>query len=208
MSHKGTWYPGAHPAIIDPDLWGRVHERLGQDAHARGAETRIRSRSDALLRGLLYAPSGERMYPTYSRKNGRKYHYYVARSEVHFGAPGKGYDRLPAAEIEGAVVAQIRTVLTSPESITAVVRRIQATGAQIDEAATVLAMGRLNDIWDQLFALERHRIANLMIERVDLVQTPEAQGIRVTWRELGWDTLIGELAPQGIGAELIELEVA
>jgi hypothetical protein len=42
-------------------------------------ETKIRSRTDALLRGLLYAPSGERMYPTYSRKNGRKYHYYVSK---------------------------------------------------------------------------------------------------------------------------------
>ena len=41
-----------------------------------------RSRTDALLRGLLYAPSGERMYPTYSRKNGRKYHYYVSKSEA------------------------------------------------------------------------------------------------------------------------------
>jgi hypothetical protein len=198
----------AHPAIIDPDLWGRVHERLGQDAHARGAETRIRSRSDALLRGLLYAPSGERMYPTYTRKNGRKYHYYVARSEVQFGAPGKRYDRLPAAEIEAAVVAQIRTVLTSPESIAAVVRHIQRNGDQIDEAATVLAMGRLNDGWDQLFPVERHRIANLMIERIDIVHAGELQGIKVKWRELGWDALIGEFAPRGIGAEMLDLEAA
>ena len=44
-------------------------------------ETKIRSRTDALLRGLLYAPSGERMYPTYSNKKGHKYHYYVSKSE-------------------------------------------------------------------------------------------------------------------------------
>mgnify|MGYP003334982943 FL=1 len=95
-------------------------------------ETKIRSRTDALLRGLLYAPSGERMYPTYSRKNGRKYFYYVSKSESRFGAPGKGYDRLPAPEIEAAVVAQIRTVLARPESIASVVRHIQRTGAQVD----------------------------------------------------------------------------
>jgi site-specific DNA recombinase len=71
LSHKGNWYPGAHLAIIDPGLWGRVHEVLAQDAHTRSVATRIRSRTDALLRGLLYAPTGERMYPTYSRKNGR-----------------------------------------------------------------------------------------------------------------------------------------
>ena len=206
LSHKGNWYPGVHQAIIDPGLWGRVHEVLAKDGHTRSVETKIRSRTDALLRGLLYAPSGERMYPTYSRKNGRKYHYYVSKSEARFGAPGKGYERVPAPEIEGAVVAQIRTVLTSPETVASVVRHIQRNGAQIDEATTVMAMGRLNDVWDQLFPVERHRIANLMIERIDLVHTGEVQGIKVKWREVGWNALIAEFAPDSIGAELLEVE--
>ena len=206
LSHKGNWYPGAHPPIIDRALWDKVHAVLAKDSHARSVETKIRSRTDALLRGLLYAPSGERMYPTYSSKRGHKYHYYVSKSESRFGAPGKSFARLPAPEIDAAVVAQIRTVLTSPESIAAVVRHIQRNGAQIDEATTVMAMGRLNDVWDQLFPVERHRIANLMIERIDLVHIGEVQGIKVKWRELGWDALIGEFAPGEIGAELLEVE--
>ena len=206
LSHKGNWYPGAHPPIIDRALWDKVHAVLAKDSHARSVETKIRSRTDAFLRGLLYAPSGERMYPTYSSKRGHKYHYYVSKSESRFGAPGKSFARLPAPEIEAAVVAQIRTVLTSPESVAAVVRHIQRNGAQIDEATTVMAMGRLNDVWDQLFPVERHRIANLMIERIDLVHVGEVQGIKVKWRELGWDALIGEFAPGEIGAELLEVE--
>ena len=206
LSHKGNWYPGAHPPIIDRALWDKVHAVLAKDSHARSVETKIRSRTDALLRGLLYAPSGERMYPTYSSKRGHKYHYYVSKSESRFGAPGKSFERLPAPEIEAAVVAQIRTVLTSPESIAAVVRHIQRNGAQIDEATTVMAMGRLNDVWDQLFPVERHRIANLMIERIDLVHVGEVQGIKVKWRELGWNALIGEFAPGEVGAELLEVE--
>ena len=206
LSHKGNWYPGAHPSIIDQALWDKVHVVLAKDGHARSVETKIRSRTDALLRGLLYTPSGERMYPTYSNKRGHKYHYYVSKSESRFGAPGKSYERLPAPEIEAAVVAQIRTVLTSPESIASVVRHIQRNGAQIDEASTVMAMGRLNDVWDHLFPVERHRIANLMIERIDLVHIGEVQGIKVKWRELGWDKLIGEFAPKEIGAELMEVE--
>ena len=206
LSHKGNWYPGAHRPIIDRALWDKVHAVLAKDSHARSVETKIRSRTDALLRGLLYAPSGERMYPTYSSKRGHKYHYYVSKSESRFGAPGKSFARLPAPEIEAAVVAQIRTVLTSPESVAAVVRHIQRNGAQIDEATTVMAMGRLNDVWDQLFPVERHRIANLMIERIDLVHVGEVQGIKVKWRELGWDALIGEIAKKKIGAELLEVE--
>nr|SPS06263.1 Prophage LambdaMc01, site-specific recombinase, resolvase family [Candidatus Nitrotoga fabula] len=202
LSHRGNWYPGVHPPVIDRELWDKVHAVLAKDGHTRSVETKIRSRTDALLRGLLYAPSGERMYPTYSRKNGRKYHYYVSRSESRFGAPGKSCARLPAAEIEGAVVAQMRTVWTSPESITAVVQHIRESGAQLDEATTVLAMGRLHDVWDQLFPVERHRIANLMIERIDLV----SGGLKVKWRELGWKELIGEFTPLCIGAELLEVE--
>ena len=49
---KGSWYPGVHQAIIDPGLWGRVHEVLARDGHTRSVETKIRSRTDALLRGL------------------------------------------------------------------------------------------------------------------------------------------------------------
>ena len=179
---------------------------LAKGVDAQSVETKIRSRTDALLRGLLYAPSGERMYPTYSNKKGHKYHYYVSKSESRFGAPGKSYERLPAPEIEAAVVAQIRTVLTSPESIASVVRHIQRNGGQVDEATTVMAMGRLNDVWDQLFPVERHRIANLMIERIDLVHVAEMQGIKVKGRELGWDTLTGEFVQGKIGAELMEVE--
>jgi DNA invertase Pin-like site-specific DNA recombinase len=206
IGHKGTWYPGVHAAIIEKSLWDKVHEILARDGHDRSSETKVRSRTDALLRGLLYDPTGERMYPTYAMKKDQKYRYYFSKSEAKFGAPGKRYSRLPALEIEGAVEAQIRTILSSPESIEAVVRHIKQNGDHIDEATAVVAMQQLNKVWDQLFAVERHRIANLMIERVDIVHIGEMQGIKVKWRELGWDALIDEFTPNSIGAELLEVE--
>jgi len=83
LSHKGNWYPGAHPPIIEQELWDKVHAVLSKDGHTRSVETKIRSRTDALLRGLLYAPSGERMYPTYSRKKGAQ----VPLLRVQVGKP-------------------------------------------------------------------------------------------------------------------------
>ena len=47
---------------------------------------------------------------------------------------------------------------------------------------------------------------NLMIERIDLVHAGEVQGIKVKWREVGWNALIAEFAPDSIGAELLEVE--
>ena len=52
------------------------------------------------------------------------------------------------------------------------------------------------------YSVERHRIANLMIERVDLV----AGGLKVEWHALGWKELIKEFASNSIGSEMLELE--
>jgi hypothetical protein len=167
-------------------------------------ETKVRSRADALLRGLLYAPSGERMYPTYSNKKGRKYRYYFSKSEARFGAESKTYARLPADQIEAATVAQIKTVLSSPESVTGVCQFIRKNGAAVREDMAVMAMRQLGNVWEQLYPAEQHRIVNLMVERVDIV----SGGLKVKWRELGWKDLIEEFAPDSIGAELVEMEGA
>ena len=90
------------------------------------------------------------MYPTYSRKNGRKYFYYVSKSELRFGAAGKTYERIPAGEVEAAAVAQIKRVLASPESIAAVCAHIEKNGARVAQDAAVLAMHQLSDVWEQL----------------------------------------------------------
>jgi hypothetical protein len=58
------------------------------------------------------------------------------------------------------------------------------------------------EAWEQLFPAERHRIVNLMIERVDFV----SGGLKIQWRAIGWKSLIGEFAPETLGAELVELE--
>lgn len=208
ISHKGIWYPGLHQAIIESDLWERVHSILKRDAHARSVETKIRARGDALLRGLLYAPDGERMYTTHTHRAGRRYRYYISKSEKRFGAQNKTCFRLPAATIEKAVIDQLRTVLSCPESVMAVVRQAQTQTVALDEAAIVLGMGRLVDVWDQLFPAEQHRIVNLLIERIDLVCTADQEGINITWREMGWEALLNEFEPNSIGAELLEDEAS
>jgi len=204
ISLKGSWYPGAHPPIIDQALWDQVHAVFAKSPHVRAIDTKTRTRCDALLRGLLHDPNGVRMYATYTKKDDRVYRYYVTKSEMRFGAKGKTHERIPAEEIEAATVAQIKSVLTSPESIASVCALIQKTGAQVDEATAVMTMRNLGGMWEQLYDVERHRIVNLMIERVDLA----TGGLRVKWNALGWRVILGEFAPNSIGTELLEMEVA
>jgi len=204
LSHKGSWFPGAHAPIIDHGLWGQVHEVLARDPHVRSVDTQTRESTDALLRGLLFGPSGDPMYPTYASKNKRKYRYYVSKAEMRFGAAGKTHERIPAAEVEAATVNQVKTVLSSPEAITAVCKSLELQGVRINEDEIVMGLHQLGEAWEQLYLAERIRIVKLMIERVDLV----AGGLKVKWHALGWKKLIKEFAAKGIGAELVEMEAA
>ncbi len=69
-----------------------------------------------------------------------------------------------------------------------------------------MAMGRLNNVWDQLFPVERHRIANLMIERIDLVHVGEGAGHQGEVAGGSAGTRSSVSLPNSIGAELLEVE--
>ncbi len=53
-------------------------------------------------------------------------------------------------------------------------------------------------------AVFRGRLVNLLIDRVVRL----SDGIDIVWREVGWKELAGELAPESIGAEMLEMEAA
>ncbi len=171
---------------------------LKTDGRIRAATAKNRNKIDALLRGLLYAPSGEKMYPTYSRKKGKVYTYYFSKSENRFGGSAKTTHRIAATEIEPVVLTQIEGMLTSPEAIEAVVRQLPA----IDEAKAVIALQAASEVWGHLFPAERHRLVHLLIERIDL----EDAGLRIRWHPVGWRELLDEFDPDRIGEEMVELE--
>ena len=200
LHHQGQWYPGQHDAILDRALWDRVQAILAVDPQQRAAATQARGRSDALLRGLLFDASGTKMHHTFTKKKGREYRYYISNAEMRFGAAAKTCARIPAEAVETATVAQIKTVLSSPEAIAAVCRELQ--GLEIGEDVAVLTLARLGETWDHLFPVEQHRLVNLMIERIDLVEG----GLKITWRELGWKELLGEFGANSIDAEQVEWE--
>ena len=98
LSYKGQWYRGQHEAILAPELWTRVQAVLAIESHQRGTATQARGRTDALLRGLLFDASGAKMHPTFTRKKGREYRYYISQAEMRFGAAAKTCARIPAPD--------------------------------------------------------------------------------------------------------------
>ena len=54
------------------------------------------------------------MTPSHSRKNGRLYRYYVSTDAIRQGYSECPVRSVPAAEVEEAVVAQVRHLLRTP----------------------------------------------------------------------------------------------
>ena len=70
-------YPGEHQPIIDRKLWDKVRSILQQSPRARAGRTR--AATPALLKGLLYGPTGMAMSPTHTRRGNKLYRYYVSQ---------------------------------------------------------------------------------------------------------------------------------
>src|SRR5512134_2108829 len=186
--HKGTPYPGEHAAIIDRATWDKVHAILAENTVARS--NRSRAQTPALLRGLIFAPGGHAMTPSHTRKAGKLYRYYVATEAIRRGYSECPVRSVPAAEVEDAVVAQVRHLLCSPEIIARTWATAKGEGDEaIPERDVVKTITDLAPLWDQLFPAEQARIVRLLIEQVDLA----SDGMQVRLRTEGLQTLVEEL---------------
>ncbi|MDE2149370.1 MAG: recombinase family protein [Gammaproteobacteria bacterium] len=203
IRHKGKDHPGEHPAIINAGLWGEVQAVLAEDALLRASQTMTRHNDEAILRGLLFAPDGDRMLPTATRKkSGKRYRYYLPYSDKKFGRGTNPFGIVPAGQIEALVLEQVKAALQAPEMIQAVWDEVRKLDATVSEPVVVLAMRNLSVVWNEMFPEERCRLVRLLIARVQL----RDEGIDIEWHPAGWSALMAELAPNSIGAELRENE--
>ena len=148
--HKGTSYPGEHQAIIEHSLWDKAHAILRESPRTRA--TRTRAQTPALLKGLLFGPDGSAFSPTHTRRGSRLYRYYVSQTVLKNGAGACPIGRIGAAEIEQAVVDQLRVVLRQPEIVVGTWRRGSEDRTQdMPEADVREALHALDPLWDELF---------------------------------------------------------
>ena len=167
VAHKGKAYPGEHQAIVPNELWDAAHAILKESPRIRA--NRNRSRTPALLRGLIFGPDGRAMSPAHTRRRGRLYCYYVSQAVLK-GTAGGGCPvrRLPAAEIEAAVVHQVRALLRQPEVVVGTWLAARAEAPDLTESEVREALERLDPMWNELFPAEQARIVRLLVERVEV----------------------------------------
>ena len=102
--------------------------------------------------------------------------------------------RLPAVELESAVLDQLRAILGSPELVGEVLPQAAQLDPTLDEAKVTVAMTRLDAIWDQLFPAEQARIVKLLVEKVIV----SLNDLEVRLRANGIEQLVLEMSPKPI----------
>ncbi len=183
VEHKGQVYPGEHQAIVPRDLWDRAHAILQVSPRTRAAQNR--QHAPALLKGLIYGVDGRALSPTHCRKNGRLYRYYVAQRVLKGDAAGDAsiVRRVSAAEIDAAVMDQVRALLRQPEIVVGTWRAARREASDLTEGETQDALHRLDPLWEHLFPAEQARIVRSLVERV--VIGPAGADIRLRLDGLG-----------------------
>jgi DNA invertase Pin-like site-specific DNA recombinase len=185
--HKGTAHPGEHDPIIDRGLWDQVHALI--DPSPRKRTTRALGRTPALLKGLIFGPTGAAMTPTHTRKSGRLYRYYVSTDVNRQGSSPSPIRRVPAAQIEDAVISQIRTMVQTPEIIVATWRAARKSHKGLTERQVRDELSRFDALWSELFPAEQSRLVQLLVDRVDI----SGKGVEITLRVEGLTSLMQEL---------------
>ena len=194
--HKGTAYPGEHDAIVTQSEWDAVQAILQVSPRSRRNHTRCTT--PALLRGLIFDSAGRAMSPSHARgRRGQIYRYYVSQAVLKGGAAaGPVHARLPAGEIEAAVLAQLRALLRQPEVVVGSWRAVQGSAPEVTEAEVRAALEQLDPLWEEMFPAEQARLVRLLVDRIDVGEA----GADVRLRLDGLTSLARDLTTMPAGA--------
>ena len=118
VKYKEEICKGEQKRLVSAEVWNRTQEIL---AHNSPVSDRSRKLEIvAPLKGVLKCGHcGGAMMPTYGKKNGRRYHYYLCCKDSKRSETECPVRQLPAGEIEEVVKSQLKVIMTQPAVLTA-----------------------------------------------------------------------------------------
>lgn len=122
--------------------------------------------------------------------------YYVAREVIETDYQACPITTVPAADVESAVLAQVKRLLTAPEMVARTWAKAKLEDASIAEQDVTRLLSDLSTVWDDLFPAEQVRIMQLIVERVDVREN----GLILHLRAEGLPSLVDELQEGGRAA--------
>ena len=157
IAHKDKTYDGQHAAIVDRKTFAAVQAQLA--ANTRRNHMQARAKEPNVLAGLLVDTNGTRLTSSYTVKGGKRYRYYTGvRSEK---GQSKSW-RVPASELEEAVIGELKRFLGDQHRVAAALKRSRLKAHELKQA-----LRNADDLRAQLHALAPCRETMLkLIKRV------------------------------------------
>jgi site-specific DNA recombinase len=136
IRHKDVIHKGEHEPIIEASMFDAVQKQLKTNGRGRGNQ--LINKHGAILKGILRCTACDHaMVHTFTRKKEKIYRYYSCIQAIKSGRDACPTPNLPAAEIEQAVLDQIRSIGADAEIQNLVIAQIQSgQNKQIEELET------------------------------------------------------------------------
>ena len=121
------------------------------------------------------------MTPSFTRKNGRKYCFYICIKDARNPESDCPVKRVPAGEIEKLVFQQMARLLQMPEIVAAVAMQAQIQPRDVLERFC-------GNFWEPLPQGERQRLAELLLNKVEICEND----VRIELRTAGMKAALKE----------------
>ncbi len=165
IKHKKDSYPGEHQAIIQRETWDKVQALL--DRNIQGQRREPRATKASLFTGILFDAAGTRYTPTHANKKGRRYRYYTSQAVIKKAEKGSTPARIPAHDLEMAVVGRILDWLQTPAELLAALRDETTQAPPEGFFVRILAQAdKTAQSWHERIAADRTQFLKAVIERV------------------------------------------
>ena len=163
VNHKGELHEGRHAAIMETELWDAVQERLTRNRLEN--RRRANARYPNLLAGLIYDDRGNRMSPSSSHKQNRRYTYYVSQAVIQFREKEAGsVIRVSTKAVDQKVTELLLKLLGSADQLLDALRYFNARSDTLERA--IEAGNQLKDGWSKLTLREQIPIFQQLLGQV------------------------------------------
>ena len=181
--HKENTYPGEHERIVSQIMWDSANAVIEENTRTWAKHSR--AKAPALLRGIIRCGACDRaMSPVSTQSRGKRYSYYQCGKASKQGHAACPVGSVSAGEIEGAVMAQLRTVFRTSEMVAQTYLAARELATEDDNALTISeadvrhALQNVDAIWDELYPAEQSRLVGMLVERVIVKPDGISIGIR------------------------------
>jgi site-specific DNA recombinase len=156
-----------HQAILEREIWDKVQALLA--ANRQGGKRKPRATKTSIFTGLLFDAEGTRYTPTHATKSGRRYRYYTSQAIIKKTEKVETPARIPAPDLESAVIERLLKLLREPENLVASIRDDFPEGAGLpgDFFTKIVARAALTaERWQTLIGPDREHLLRTIIDRV------------------------------------------